>query len=120
MSKPKGLKGAFARFFKEPSRETLRALLQENFGETDYLDFKAQWPNHASFIEANSGNCEYGTGAAFVVGVNFREDKTLDPIGLQTLTDKADIHNGIKNYLPDKINITKSNAYDFSFDASEY
>jgi hypothetical protein len=46
-------------------------------------------------------------------------DKTLEPVGLSQLKDKADIQNGLKNFLPSEL-MTRYRVLDFSFDASEY
>ena len=35
---------AFADFFEQPTRDKLREVVQNNIGETDYLDFKADLP----------------------------------------------------------------------------
>jgi Putative DNA-binding domain len=114
----KGNKELFATFFEDPNRETLRELIKNNIGETRDLDFKEAWPKYPLLAKhvlgfANTGN------ACIVVGVSEKADGTLDPIGLQKLTDKADIQNGIKSYLPNEL-LTRIAVLDFPFDASEY
>jgi hypothetical protein len=118
MVAPKSYKEAFARFFEEPTRERLRELLRENLGETKLLDFKEAWPKHPALAKhvlalANTGN------GCVVAGVKENDDKTLEPVGLSQLTDKVDIINGIKSFLPSDL-LTRLEVLDFAFEASEY
>lgn len=80
----------FAQFFTAPTREALRELLRRNIGETDYLDFKADWPALPKLARhilalANSG------GGALVVGVSQQTDGSLVPSGLPSIKDKAEL-----------------------------
>jgi hypothetical protein len=118
MALRKAHKEAFARFFEQPSREALRDLLKQNSGESEFLDFKEEWLNHSTLAKhiigfANTGN------ACMIVGVKEEDDKALNPVGLTSITDKADIINGLKKFLPQNL-LDRVDVLDFSFDASEY
>lgn len=106
----------FAIFFEKPTREGLRDLIKNNIGETDYLDFKAEWiefPKLAKHILAfsNSG------GGAIVIGIKQNDDGTLDSIGVNDIIDKEIITKGINAYLPDDVTY---DVFDFSYKESEY
>lgn len=118
MAKPKAYHESFARFFEEPSREGFRELIKNNVGELRTCDFKAEWPDNSAVAKHLLGMANTG-GGCIVVGVKENEDNTLEPSGLAALKDKADITNGIKNYLPNTL-LNVVDVADFSFDASEY
>jgi predicted HTH transcriptional regulator len=107
---------AFAKFFEAPTRERLRDVLKGNIGETDYLDFKREWPENTKLAKhilalANSG------GGAIIVGVDQKEDGSADSVGLPCLIDKDKIYKGVKAYLPAE---TQVDLFDFSYQDSEY
>ncbi len=107
---------AFAKFFEAPTRTGLRDLLKGNIGETDYLDFKEDWPEWVKLAKhilamANSG------GGAIVVGVKQYEDGTVEAIGLTKLVDKSDISKKVAGYIPSTVAIE---ILDFSYTESEY
>lgn len=120
MSPPKIRTGreVYARFFEEPSREALRALLQNHLGETADLDFKREWPARPDLAKHILGfaNAE---GGALVIGVDERSDKTLDPVGVLAFTDKVDLHSGIKKFLPASLRDNVS-VEDFHYEETEY
>ncbi len=106
----------FARFFTAPTREALRDLLRRNIGETDYLDFKADWPALPKLARhilalANSG------GGALVVGVSQHADGSLVPSGLPSIRDKAQLIPPLSSYLPKAL---QYEIIDFAFGAAEY
>ncbi|MEH6416205.1 AlbA family DNA-binding domain-containing protein [Pseudomonas sp. CGJS7] len=107
---------AFAQFFTAPTREALRELLRRNIGETDYLDFKADWPvlpklaRHILAL-ANSG------GGALVVGVSQQADGSLVPTGLPSIKDKAQLIPPLSGYMPKPL---EYQILDFAFGAAEY
>lgn len=107
---------SFAKFFTAPTRESLRELLRRNIGETDYLDFKADWPVLAKLARhilalANSG------GGALVVGVSQQADGSLVPDGLPSIKDKAQLIPPLSGYLPKPL---EYQILDFAFGAAEY
>lgn len=115
MAIEKKLYEGFAKFFEEPTRENLRALLESNVGEIDLLDFKETWPSKYKLAKhvlafSNSG------GGVLVVGMA-ETDGELTSVGLTELNDKADIEKSITPYLPNGI---KYEVLDFSYSASEY
>jgi hypothetical protein len=109
---------AFARFFEMPRRETLRDLLKENLGELRNCDFKESWPDHGSLSKHLLGLGNSG-GGCLVVGVRENEDKSASPIGMVQIVDKADIINGVKNFLPEDL-LGAIEIADFKFESSEY
>lgn len=118
MAQPKGIKDAFAGFFEDPTRETLRALLQGHVGETRHLDFKTEWPEHSALAKQVLGLANTA-GGVLVVGVQEQADKSLDPVGLAAFRDKADITNGLKNYLPANV-LSQVSVLDLAYDTAEY
>src|SRR4051794_32731053 len=88
-----------AKLLESPSRERLRELLKNNYGEFTECDFKEKWPSDTSLAKhilamANSG------GGIIIVGVRENNDRTLEPIGLAELSDKEEIYKGVERYLP--------------------
>ena len=107
----KSLKEEFAKIFEEPTRETLGKLLHFETGEYDHLDFKKEWPEIPKLIRhilafSNS------MGGCIIVGVEEKEDKTLDSVGLKDFLDKTDIERKIRNYVPEKLSLE---ILDFNF-----
>jgi predicted HTH transcriptional regulator len=112
----------FARFFEKPTRESLRELLKKNTGETDYLDFKGEWPEYTKLAKhvlafSNSG------GGALIIGVKSKEkddgtkDGTLEAAGITKIIDKSEISKALNKYVPTDVVFE---IIDFSFDDSEY
>lgn len=114
--KDKGIYEAFAKFFEQPSRDSLRSLLQQNIGELKQLDFKQEWPSHSRLARSVLGLANSG-GGCLVIGVAEQEDKSLKSIGLTKLTDKSDVQKGLQKFLSLQL---QYDVIDFSFDASEY
>jgi hypothetical protein len=109
---------AFARFFEEPSRESLRVLLEEHVGELRNCDFKGEWPENSSLGKHILGIGNAG-GGCLVFGVKENDDKSMTPQGLPQFKDKADISNGVKAYLPEPLFEALQFA-DFKYEAAEY
>lgn len=114
----KGFREAFARFFEAPTREALRDLLRESFGEANELDFKREWPEGSKLAKHVLGLANFG-GGCIVIGMEQGEEGTLNPIGLSALTDKTEILSSLDNYVPD-ILMRQVEILDFSYEASEY
>lgn len=113
---PKGLREAFAEFFEQPTRPGLRKILQDNVGEFDHIDFKEAWPAKPKLARHILGFAN-SRGGIMIVGVKEAEDKSLTPDGLPSLTDKTDIKNDVKKFLPHGLDY---NVFDFHFTESEY
>jgi predicted HTH transcriptional regulator len=114
--KKRGFKEYFARFLENPTREGLRDILKNHFGETENLDFKKSWeswPKTAKHILgfANSG------GGCIIYGVLQKEDGSFDPVGLEKIVDKAEVMKGVQNFILDKL---KFEILDFAYEESEY
>ena len=106
----------FAKFFEEPTRESLRELLKHNIGELDGLDFKEVWPETPKLAKHILGFANSG-GGALVIGVKENADGSGEPIGLEALSDKTNIIKKVKDYLPSQIS---PDIIDFPFKDSEY
>lgn len=117
MSK-RSIKEEFAGFFEDPTRDRLRDILKGNVGELSNLDFKEKWPAYPKVARhlLGMGN---SNGGCIIVGVSEKDDKSLDPIGLDKLEDKSSIIDGIKNYFPNST-IEKILISDFVYEESEY
>ncbi|WP_102348542.1 AlbA family DNA-binding domain-containing protein [Bacillus sp. Marseille-P3661] len=105
------------RFLDNPTHETLRELLLNNTGETDFLDFKTKWIDLTKLAKhilaiANSG------GGAIIVGVSQADDGSVILNGLANgdFLDKADIDNKVENLLPRWVHYRTE---DFLFDDKE-
>jgi hypothetical protein len=116
MMKSKGWHEEFARFFEAPSREALRDLLRDHVGELNCYDFKGQWPAYPKVARHVLGLAN-SRGGCLIIGVEEKDDKTFEPVGVDTLRDKADIHKGIQRFISGQL---KYETLDFSYDASEY
>lgn len=106
----------FARFLEDPSRTEFRELLRGHTGESAGLDFKGEWPLGPALVThvlafANSG------GGIIVVGVSEGEGKVLEPTGLSSLRDKADIGKALHKYIPSRVDL---DVLDFCYSESEY
>jgi len=112
--KAKAFNEEFARFFENPSRETLRDLLKESHGERNELDFKVEWPEKSTLARhvlamANSG------GGCIVFGV---EDGSNEPRGLPALKDKAKVNQELERYLPPSL-VEQLEVVNFPYTTSE-
>lgn len=115
---PRGMREALARVLEDPSRDSFRDMLKEHTGETANLDFKEVWPAFDKVARhvlamANSG------GGCIVIGVKEQPDKTLEPIGLTTLTDKVDVTKKLNSLLPHSL-LPNVHVDDFAYDTSDY
>lgn len=107
---------AFAQFFEKPTRESLRDLIKQSIGETDYLDFKSEWPDLIKVAKhilalANTG------GGALVLGLHQADEGQIEAKGLPEFKDKVDIVKTIKKYVPTTV---QYEVFDFSYNESEY
>ena len=116
MSLSKKQHEGFAQFFEKPTRESLRALIKDNIGETDYLDFKEQWVPDQKLAKhilamSNSG------GGALIIGVKENDDGTTEPVGIDDFIDKEKISKGLSKYLPTDVSW---DSFEFAYKDSEY
>ncbi|VVB64202.1 Putative DNA-binding domain protein [uncultured archaeon] len=95
-------------------------MLQNNAGELPDLDFKEKWPEFPKVARHLLGLGNSG-GGCIIVGVSQKDDKTLEPVGIEKLEDKSTIIDGIKNYIPETLTLpNKIDIMDFSYEAAEY
>lgn len=104
---------SFSEFFAQPSKETLRPLLQLSVGETNNIDYKEVWPEKGKLAKhvlalANSG------GGVLVVGVT--DGEVYNSVGLKELKDKTDIGKQLSNYIPKSLSFE---VFDFDYGSSE-
>lgn len=104
-------------FLHDPKHRTLKRLLTENTGETDFLDFKTQWIDLTKLAKhilaiANSG------GGCIIVGVSQHADGSiaLDGLSGNKFLDKADVDNKLQHILPKWL---KYRTEDFVFSEKE-
>ena len=117
-AKKKTIKEEFAKFYENPTRESLRDLLRDNLGEFPYYDFKEQWPTFPKLARHILGLANIG-GGCIIIGVAEKEDKTLESKGIDPLVDKATATNGIKKFLPSTL-LEEVEIGDFVYEAAEY
>jgi hypothetical protein len=107
----------FAKFLEQPSRERLRDVLKNHYGELPNLDFKAQWPERAGLVKDILGLGNSG-GGCLVIGV-CENNQAFEVTGLPACKDKADVDNEIRRFLPQALMDTLQ-PMDFRFQAAEY
>ncbi|EGR0089248.1 ATP-binding protein [Vibrio vulnificus] len=117
MSLKKRQYGQFEEFFEKPTKAFLKEIFRENLGETDYLDFKEDWPSLEQIAKhvlamANTG------GGAIVFGVGETSAGEFERKGLTSLKDKADVSKTFKKFIPTQV---QYDLHDFVFpdDGSE-
>ena len=116
MEFPKQIKDIIYKLLQEPTLDTFRDFLHTQTGEHNSIDFKSQWIENAALAKeilalANS------QGGFIVFGIAENEDKSINIKGLTKIKDKAEISNGLKNYISSNL---KYEIYDFSYTTSEY
>lgn len=99
----KGWWDDFQDFLERPTRKKLRDITSKNnLGELDEFEFKEEWirfpkvAKHCLAIANTHGGC-------IVFGIKEKNDKTLVPIGLTEVMDKADFDNGLRGFLPNTL-----------------
>ena len=113
----RGFKEDCAKFLEDPTREGLRNILKNHHGEAKTLDFKQSWEEDWSKTAKHILGFANSGGGCIIYGVLQKNDGSFDPIGLQKIVDKADIINGVQNFIPNKL---KFNVCDFAYEESEY
>ncbi len=118
ITKKKSFHEDFARFYEQPTRDRLAELLRTHYGELEHSDFKEAWPAWPKLARHILGLANSG-GGGLIIGVAEQADRTLQPVGVDMLTDKASVINGIKKYLPEPL-IASIDILDFAYDRAEY
>ena len=108
----------FARFFENPSRESLRDILKNNCGESSNCDYKGEWPKLDKIACHLLGMGNSG-GGCIIFGVAETDNKSLLSKGLDTLLDKSSFFDGVRKYIPQKL-FDNIDILDFPYNDSEY
>lgn len=93
-------------------------MLRDHTGEAANLDFKEVWPaddklaRHVLALGNSGGGC-------VVIGVAERDDKSLEPVGLEALKDKADVTKKLKSLVPETL-MRNVRVDDFAYESSDY
>lgn len=86
-----------------PDEIKIRSILKSNLGEADNLDYKEDWYEDSKLSRdiiafANSG------GGIIIIGIaQNKKTGDIEVKGLNKFTDKSDVHNKVKNYIPNNI-----------------
>jgi Putative DNA-binding domain len=102
LSQDKSWKENLGSFLKEPTRRTLRLLLQLEAVEDNDLDFKRDllsFDSLAKHILAMANK----TGGAIVFGVEEIKSNQFSPCGLSSSFDLTDIEKKLGKYIPEKL-----------------
>lgn len=85
-------------FLESPTKDKLRELLQNNFGELNDFDFKETWINSGKLAKLvlAMGNSR---GGMVVFGIKQKDDGAFEPKGLEKFKDDADINNDLARYV---------------------
>ncbi|EKO3914670.1 ATP-binding protein [Vibrio metschnikovii] len=110
----KNIHEEFTKFFENPTRETLRKLLKNSYGEMNHMDFKEILPQMNKLAKHFLAFANHG-GGVLIIGI--KETSTPEAVGVKSVIDKADITKGISKYLPSTL---KYMVLDFSYDTSDY
>ena len=104
------------RFLQEPTRENFIDIVFNGVGEQNCIDFKKIWIEPQKLSEIILGMANTG-GGVIVLGVEEKEDGTVEAIGLGEIFDKEKQHSKISKFLPDTV---KFDIYDFDFSGETY
>ncbi len=115
--KMKIIRDNIAELIQSPDKGKLRDHLQNTLGESDNIDYKADFSEYSKLSKhilafANTG------GGLIIIGVN--QDKStgeIVPVGLEKFIDKADVFKGVKNYIPSNLEF---DVLDFEYKETEY
>jgi predicted HTH transcriptional regulator len=110
-------KKQFDSFMKEPNRDNLRTLIEQEAIEDNDLDFKRElikFDELAKHILAMANK----SGGAIIFGVEEVKDNQFYSCGLNELPDITKIEKSVKNYIPNKLEFD-SIPYHFSDDSSD-
>jgi predicted HTH transcriptional regulator len=113
---PRGLKELFANFIEDPTRSGFREILQNHYGETKFLDFKANWEVPSKLAKHVLGLAN-SQGGALIIGVLQKSDNSFEPIGLEKFEDPGDITKAVRRFLPTKV---VHEVLSFYFEEAEY
>lgn len=116
MAFPKQIRDMVYKLLNEPTLDNFREFIEGQTGEHNAIDFKEKWIDKVSLVKeilsiANAG------GGFIVFGIKENEDKTFEPLGIESLNDKAQISNDIKSFISSDL---EYEVYDFEYSSAEY
>lgn len=85
-----------------PSRDSFLQFLHENVGEMDDIDFKGEWI-HKGHLAKTMLAIANKRGGLIIIGVEERNDGTMDISGIDAFEDKAQINNEVAKYIPETL-----------------
>ena len=99
-----------------PTQDSFRKFMRTQTGEHNSLDYKSEWLRDSKLAKemiaiANSG------GGIIIFGVRETAEHLAEPIGIDSILDKAAISNMIKNYVPTTL---EYEVHDLIYDSNEY
>lgn len=103
-------------FLESPTKDKLRELLKNNFGELDEFDFKETWIDKGKLAKLvlAMGNSR---GGMVIFGIKQQSDGTFEPKGLEKFKDDADINNDLARYVSPNLQYV---IFNFEYKGSEY
>jgi len=116
MEFPKQIKDIVFKLLAQPTLDNFREFLTSQTGEHNPIDFKEKWVDKISLVKEMLSIANIG-GGFIVFGIREKDDKTFEPLGLETLRDKAEISNEVKNFIASDL---KYDVYDFEYSTAEY
>lgn len=104
------------KFLQEPTRENFIDIVFNGVGEQNCIDFKKIWIEPQKLSEIILGMANVG-GGVIILGVEEKEDGTIEAVGLNEIFDKEKQHSKIIRFLPATI---KFDILDFDFSDEAY
>lgn len=103
-------------FLQEPTRERFVDIVFDGVGEQNCIDFKKIWIEPQKLSEIILGMANTG-GGVIILGVEEKENGTIEAVGLSEIFDKEKQHSKITKFLPDTV---KFDIFDFDFSGETY
>ena len=103
-------------FLKSPSRDTFKDFINNNLGELDNIDFKEAWISKDKLSKAILSMSNSG-GGIIVFGVKETIDGSLNPVGLKSFKDKADVGKEVASFVSPNLDYE---ILDFNYDSPLY
>lgn len=110
------IKEGMYKFLQEPTREKFIDIVFNGVGEQNSIDFKKVWIEPQKLSEIILGMANTG-GGVIIVGVDEKDDGTIEAIGLDEIVDKEKQYSRIVKFLPDTV---KFDLIDFDFSDETY
>lgn len=101
----------FPELLKNPTSENFKKMIRDNTGESNYLEFKEDYPIDYKLAKTILGMANSG-GGIIIIGITDKKELK----GLKKLKDKTDIGNKLSNYLPKNLIY---DVHDIKYDEKE-